>query len=67
VLTVYRLFHGGALDSQVTDSQFVNGLLATSKMALLDHDIHSLTSWNLIADAQPVYERAEPKTELEGA
>jgi len=33
-LMYYRLFRGGALDSQVTDSQFVNGLLGNGQNAL---------------------------------
>lgn len=34
ILTVYRLFQGGALDSQVTDSQFINGLIGDGETAL---------------------------------
>ena len=34
ILTVYRLFQGGALDSQVTDSQFIDGLIGDGETAL---------------------------------
>jgi hypothetical protein len=44
-LTYCRLFRGGALDSQVTDSQFVNGLLGNGQNALFNNHKYQLMHW----------------------
>ena len=63
------MFCGGALDSQITDSQFVDNLLEKGKTVTLNYS-YRVYSLNIMEDTQAAFNKlfgVDPKLELEGA